>query len=75
MLLSGVVGMAGCNRFKAKPADQYVYVTAKGANLRDRVAAVSNRTGAVANGDKLKVLDHGRHWVEGGVAQGRSGVD
>ncbi len=58
---------------KSKPADHYVYVTAKGANLRDRVAAVSNRTGAVQNGDKLKVLDHGRHWVKVQTAKGEIG--
>jgi len=56
--------LAGCANFKPKPADHYVFVTAKQATLRDRVAAVSNRTGAVANGDKLKVLDHARHFVK-----------
>ncbi len=65
--------MTGCSRFKPKPAEQYVFVTSKQANLRDRVAAVSNRTGVVANGDRLKVLDHGRHWIKVQSAKGEIG--
>ena len=63
----------GCERWKPKALDHYVYVTAKGANLRDRVAAVSNRTGTVQNGDKLRVLDHGRHWVKVETPKGETG--
>jgi len=37
------------------------------------VAAVSNRTGTVANGDKLKVLDHARHWVKVQTEKGEIG--
>ena len=56
--------LGGCKRFHAKPSDQYVYVTAKQAFLRDRVAAVSNRTGQVNNGERLKVLEHARHSIK-----------
>ncbi len=44
--------------------DHYVYVTSKSQKLRDRVAAVSNPAGVVANGDKLKVLERVKHWVK-----------
>jgi SH3-like domain-containing protein len=71
--LLGCVALAGCARFKPLPVDHYVYVTTKEANLRDRVAAVSNRTGQVVNGDKLKVLDHARHWVKVQTAKGQIG--
>ena len=65
--------LVGCARFQAKPSDQYVYVTAKQANLRDRVAAVSNRTGQVENGEKLKVLERGRHSIRVQTPKGELG--
>ncbi len=72
LVLWGLVS-AGCGRFQPVPATHYVYVTTKQGSLRDRVAAVSNRTGNVSNGDKLKVLDHARHWVKVQTAKGEIG--
>ncbi len=55
--------LSGCSRFRPHPADKYVYVTAKQTFLRDRVAAVSNRTGTATNGEQLVVLERARRWV------------
>lgn len=73
VLLAMVWGLAGCSHFQSKPAEKYVYVTAKQTFLRDRVAAVSNRTGTASNGEKLVVLDHARRFLKVRTPRGEVG--
>ena len=71
MVLS--LGLGGCSRLHHKPSNKYVYVSAQQSFLRDRVAAVSNRTGTVTNGEQLIVLDRTKRWVKVQTANGGVG--
>jgi uncharacterized protein YgiM (DUF1202 family) len=59
LCLAGAL-FAGCGRGPSAPSES-AYVTAVQASLRDRVAAVYNKTGSVMNGEKVDVLEHARN--------------
>ena len=65
--------LAGCNRFKPKILTHYVFVTAKATFLRDRIAAVSNRTGNVVNGQRLEIVDSNRRFYRVRTDKGEEG--
>jgi SH3-like domain-containing protein len=65
--------LTGCSHFRHKPSENFVYVTAQQTFLRDRVAAVSNRTGTVSNGEQLTVLERARRWVKVQTPSGEVG--
>jgi uncharacterized protein YgiM (DUF1202 family) len=75
-VLTSALGFAllgGCAGLRPKPSAQYVYVTAKETFLRDRLAAVTNRTATVENGEKLEVLEHARRYFRVKTPKGEMG--
>lgn len=67
------VGMwSACGRGRARVLE-VMYVSAPQASLRDRVAAVYNKTGTVKNGDRLDVIDREKRFVKVRTADGNEG--
>ena len=73
LLLCALV-IAGCNRNSVKPGE-VAYVAAAQVTLRDRVAAVFNKTGTVDNGEKVSILERTKNgrFVRVRSARGEEG--
>jgi SH3-like domain-containing protein len=67
-----LVLLSACHRNGGRVLE-VAYVSGVQAILRDRVAAVYDKTGVVKNGDRVEVLDHDRHFVKVRTASGVTG--
>ncbi len=63
---------SACNRGGGRVLE-VAYVSGVQAILRDRVAEMYEKTGAVKNGDRVEVLDHDRRFVKVRTAAGVTG--
>lgn len=70
--VASVVSFGGCNRGRGRVLE-IAYVSGVQVNLRDRVAAVYEKSGLVKNGERLEVLDHERRFVKVRTATGATG--
>lgn len=66
-----LLGLTSCAR-QNKPVE-YAYVGVPQANLRDRVAALYNKTGSLKNGERVEVLERSRRFVRVKNAGGETG--
>jgi SH3-like domain-containing protein len=70
--MSACVLMSGCHHAASRSAD-VVYVVAKQAWLRDRIAPISSKVGSVSNGEKLEVMDRERRFISVRTPDGKTG--
>jgi len=70
--LAATLILASCNRGRGKVLE-VDYVSASQVPLRDRVAAVYNKTGGVKNGDRVEVLERQRRFVRVRTSSGTEG--
>lgn len=66
-----LLAAAACNR-SSKVID-HAYVGAAQANLRDRVAALYNKTGTLKNGERVEILERSRRFVRVRNDRGETG--
>ena len=67
-----LVFLSACHRGRGRVLE-IAYVSGVQVNLRDRVAAVYEKTGVVKNGDRVEVLDRDRRFVKVRTATGAMG--
>lgn len=72
ILLATCLLFAACGRGRSKVLE-VDYVSAPLVNLRDRLAAVYNKTGVVKNGDRVEVLERQRRFLRVRAANGAEG--
>ena len=71
-LLLALGALSACGRGRGRGLE-IMYVSAPQAFLRDRVAAVYNKTGTVKNGDRVEVTDREKRFVKVRTADGMEG--
>ena len=71
-LLLALGTLSACGRGRGRGLE-VMYVSAPQAFLRDRVAAVYNKTGTVKNGDRVDVIDREKRFVKIRTADGAEG--
>jgi len=71
-LLAAMLLLPACSR-RPHRVLEVAYVSAPQAALRDQVAAVYNRVGAVKNGDRVEVLDREKRFAQVRTASGIEG--
>ena len=75
VLLCSLLMISGCKSKPETGREEYAYVTAPQVALRDRVAAVFNKVGFAANGDKVRVLERSsnKRFAKVRTADGKEG--
>ena len=72
LMMAGTLSLAGCDRGRGRVLE-VDYVSASQVPLRDQVAAVFKKTGAVKNGDRVEVLERQKRFVRVRTADGTEG--
>src|SRR5207245_1926853 len=72
LMMAGTLSLGGCDRGRGRVLE-VDYVSASQVPLRDQVAAVFKKTGAVKNGDRVEVLERQKRFVRVRTADGTEG--
>ena len=72
LVVSLLALLSGCGRGGLK-SKEIAYVAVQQANLRDRLAAVYNKTGTVSNGERVEVLETKKRFAHIRTQRGEEG--